>query len=339
LAATSVVGTLDTAMTLRFADDQGVDIAGLEPTSAFVPVAMRATGTGWPANGGSITLAIEDGYPSATGQAMALPAALLVRSMIADSKLVEGVASVGGVGEGGEITAVPNLLAYFRGLDSTDAPMVLVPEANLPQLMDLAVMGSFEALLTHQIFTAADLDGAAAIAIEQSDDTKRARLLFGGVQDLSATMAATDLVTNETVRERLEAILKLAPSHASAKVLLAAGAPGGMPDQLSRDGAVYALEQAASPVAKLMDGEGDPAVANVAVFGGAKTILTSVRPKLDKEAVTVADDLRTMIEKIEAYSRMNNRDSEQGTAMKESITTQWGGLRSAYNALRGQGGG
>ena len=333
LQGSSIAGTLEAPMTLRFAQEDGLPIEGLEPSSQFLPLALDAAGVGWPANGGSITVTVEGRYHPGAGQGIALPAALLLRAMIEGIELQPGVVAAGGVDDIGALMPIPDLLAHLRGLPDSTAPVVLLPEANLPQLRDLALMGSYGLFLDHQVFTASDLAGAATVAVEPTEDSQLARSLFVEIQDLSDTMPHVALVANDRVRERLQRILKLAPNHASAAILLAAGADQ-LPAKLSREGSVYALEQAAVPVLKVMSG-GEPVISNPSLFGPSKSMLGKLRSKLDPTCITLSDDLGTLIENIESFSRLNNRDSTRGISMREELMDSWETVKADYKKLRG----
>ena len=45
-------------------------------------------------------------------------------------------------------------------------------------------------------------------------------------------------------------------------------------------------------------------------FGDTKSALSAMRGKLSREAVAVIDLLRDLIDKIEAYTALNNKDSK-----------------------------
>jgi hypothetical protein len=332
--ATAIVGELDTPMTVRFLDIDGEQIPGLAKASAFVPGAVAASGVAWPKNGGSITVTIGGKYDAQNRDGIALTAGLLARCMVTGGEFEGEAAAAGGLDEDGTVEALRDPLSLLRGLGATEVPIVILPSANLPQLLDLALIGDLSAFLQHQIFVVPDLATASSLVVGRSDETSKARQLFREIQDLARTMPAGDLVANSKVQERLAEIAELAPTHGSARVLLLAGR-SELPAQMSRIGSVYLLKQAAAPVLRSLDGDGDPFLENAnSVFGPSKTTLRTTRPTIHPDGVPVSDALSDLIEKIEAYSGLNTRDSEKGRSMADDIKKSWAAVRAAFRTLR-----
>lgn len=332
--ATAIIGELDNPMTVRFLDIEGEEIPDLGKASAFVPGAVAASGVAWPQNGGSITVTVGGKYDAENRDGIALTAGLLARCMVTGGEFEGEAAAAGGLDEDGTVEALHDPLSLLRGLGGTEVPIVILPSANLPQLLDLALIGDLSAFLQHQIFVVPDLATASSLVVGRTDETSKARLLFREIQDLARTMPAGDLVGNSKVQERLAEIAELAPTHGSARVLLLAGRRE-LPEQLSRKGSVYILKQAAAPVLRSLDGDRDPYLENASsVLGPSTTTLRNARPTLHLDGVPVADALSDLIEKIDAYSGLNARDSEKGRSMAEDIRTSWKAVRGAFRTLR-----
>ena len=337
MEVTTIVGALENPMTVRFLDVDGQEVEGLAKVAAFIPEAVAAAGTRWPNNGGSMTVSINGYYDPLNGEGIALASALLARSLLTGEEFQSDVAVVGGISEGGAVEAVGRLLGRLRGLRPGVPQMVVVPADNFPQLVDLAVLGEMAPLVDRQVFVIADLKSAAMLAFEQPAAIAEVRRQFAEIQGLAGTMPVGDLAANAKVQERLAEIVAVAPGHASARVLLLAGR-GELPKSLSREGSIYALEQAAVPVLRVLQGGGEPFVENPArLFSSTRSTLSSVRSKLHRSCTPVADLLVDLVAKIEAYSALKNRSSDKGKTMLTEIRESWEALRGAYRGLHGGG--
>jgi hypothetical protein len=113
-------------------------------------------------------------------------------------------------------------------------------------------------------------------------------------------------------------------------------ATGSLPAKLTPEGAVFALEQAALPVLKVMQAGGEPVIADLNAFGATKSKLSSLRSKLEGQGVELADGLSELLAKIESFSGLNNRSSTKGAALRDEISTAWANVRAGYLSLRGE---
>ncbi len=332
--ATVIVGALDNPMTVRFLDIDGDEVPGLERVAAFLPGAVAASGVAWPYNGGSMSVTIGGDYHASNREGIALTAGLLARCMIAGGEMGAQVAAAGGLSEDGWIEALRDPLSLLRGLGRGTVPVVLLPSANVSQLLDLAILGDFGPFLRHQIFVAPDLATAFSLVVDPSEATIKARELFAEVQDLASIMPPGDLIANSKVQEYFAKIIKLAPEHASAGVLLRSGR-GDLPELMSRSGSIYLLNNMAAPVVRVVAGRGDPYVEGAAaIFAPSKRGLRDARAVLHPDALPLATALSEIIGEIEVYLSLGDRDSDKGKALEKKIASSWSALRKAFRKLR-----
>lgn len=337
LEARAVVGTLQSPMALRFQDSFGNPLAAMDPVVGVLPGALLTGGSAWPANGGSITLSVDGAYEAPNGESLALPSALLVQSLISGKEIEPGLVALGGVAADGKLLPAEHLLPRLRRLPAAQAPLLLLPHASTSSLTDIALIGDLQLLLRHQIFVADHLSQAIPLAFDHSEDLKRARSLFEAVQELSNTMSATDLAANSQVQKQLTEVLELAPSHASARLILAAGNQS-LPERLSLTGSVYALEQVGAPVIEVMSADRTMLkLRSDLKFGGSKSAISNIRAKLSPPAVEAADTLRSLIDSLESYSALQNKTSERGSAQFSEVEQAWTKLSEQYRGLRSAG--
>lgn len=118
---------------------------------------------------------------------------------------------------------------------------LIVPTAAYEMLTQILVYENPGFFTQWEILTADTLDGALALAAKKSsDDLSRAHDYFVTIQDLALKNGVTKLAANHAVRSRLATILKLAPNHLSAQILLLQGS-GKRPMRLSEKALAHEL--------------------------------------------------------------------------------------------------
>jgi len=293
--------------------------------------ALRSVHTDWPANGNKVIVRFDAPYTAADGRAGELPVALGLHALYAGQTTPAGTAAMGSIEADGTISPVTDFLPRLVRLKSTDADTLIVPAANGDALLDLLVTGDVSPLLRYQVFTVVTLAEAIPLTGETLPATlQKAKLDFEEVRDVALKSSRPeDVLRTEVVRERLRGILKLAPGHASAQLLLRFSG-GDVPEKMSLAGSRIEIVTLVGAYRPFMEAGGDLLVTGDAEQLRGKTTgaLTAVRNKLDADAIPLADALDDFARAFEEYGKVKFKGSQQGRAMKDAVTAQWQAILS-----------
>jgi hypothetical protein len=238
-----------------------------------------------------------------------------------------GLAAMGGVDSDGTIAPIDDLLSRLGGLSSTNCDSVIVPASNSDALLDLLVVGDIRPFLRYQLFSAVTLKDAIVLADDPLPAAiQKARLDFDEVRDVAMKSGTPEnvVVRTEAVRERLRAILKLAPGHASAQSPPRAPL-GDVPANPPPVGTRLEPARHIAAYRPFMEVGGDLLVtgASETLRGKTTTALTAVRDKLDPGAIPLADALGDFATAFEEYGKVKFKGSQQGRTLKDKLTGQW----------------
>jgi hypothetical protein len=301
----------------------------LSVTAATLVTALRTLHPDWPANGSKIVARFDAPYTETDGRAGELPVALGVHSLYSGETIPSGTAALGGVEVDGSISPVVDFLPRLVRLSAANCDTVIVPAANSTALLDLLVTGDVTPLLRYQVFTVVTLKEAIPlIGATLSASLQKARLDFEEVRDVALKSSSPgDVIRTEAVRERLRGILKLAPGHASAQLLLRF-ALGDVPEKLSPAGSRVEIATLIAAYRPFMEAAGDLLVTGDAeqLRGKTTAALTTVRNKLDPEAIPLADALGDFARAFEEYGKVKFKGSQLGRTMKDALVSQWQGI-------------
>ena len=130
--------------------------------------------------------------------------------------------------------------------------------------------------------------------------------IFAEVQKVLLAPNGASLLNNSHVKGRLQKVVKAAPNHESARLLLLKGS-GEIPNQLSLKGSFSQIDKVTKPIwSVLKTGELDNSEngLNDSIFS-----LRRVRSKLDDRAKPTADALEDLSKTLEALgaSKLGNR--------------------------------
>jgi len=301
----------------------------LSMTADTVVAALRGVHADWPANGSKVIARFDAPYTGADGRAGELSVALGLHFLYTGNPAPAGTAAMGGVEVDGAILPVPDILPRLTGLDTTACDTLIVPSANEADLLDLLVLGELTPLLRYQIFAVVTLKEALPLVEPRlAASLQKAYLDFAEVREVALKSSNPgDVLRTEAVRDRLRGILKIAPGHASAQLLLRF-ALGDLPPKLSRAGSRNALSGLIAAYRPFMEASGELLVTGDAerLRGNTATGLTAVRGKLDPALVPLADSLGDFALAFEEYGKVKFKGSQQGRALKDSVTEQWNAL-------------
>ncbi|MFT5469894.1 MAG: hypothetical protein ACI8UO_005017 [Verrucomicrobiales bacterium] len=187
--------------------------------------------------GNHIVIRFEKGYSGADGPTAVLATAILVDSLANDYDLDPNFAAVGDLNADGTIqpvyqiekramAAVKARQEWATDISTPIVDVMAIPEANAGVLGDLLLNSGVEPLLKTQIFIVKTFDEAAKLA--RSAETRDEKLQdaikrFAEIQKALDRPNPASYLKSAEVQKRLKEVVDLAPSHASAKLLLLAG--------------------------------------------------------------------------------------------------------------------
>lgn len=305
--------------------DQSPPIRIIDPTNRTMAVALDVVHSylsqragGWPKNFG-LTVEFEQREVLKGGNSCTLPLALAAESLLRKIPL-DDVAVTGNMNSAGNVLEVGSISEKVR---FADAPYVLVPHANWGALEDAVVLYGAQFLLDRQIIGCANFDDAWAAAKPMSDrpvDTQLALNKFKDFQQrmkkkikdkstgtiIEVPIKPEILKSNKAGQDQLVQILKLAPNHFSAKLLLAY-ATSGLKEQASLPSSYAVLEVTGAEVLDaalaLQDGDGGANLDELLLR--AKNLVPLVAPEA-KPFATALSNLATCVRDLGTAAKVKN---------------------------------
>jgi len=189
-------------------------------------------------------------YGKGNELALTAPLALMLESSLNNTPLRKDLHLCATLDSTGKLSLPKNFWQIVGALrENPTGGRLIIPTAAYEMLTQILVYGDPDFFTQWEILTADTLDGALAVATQKSsEDLSHAHDYFKTIQDLALKNGVTKLAANHAVRSRLEEILKLAPNHLSAKILLLQGS-GKRPMRLSEKSLAHEL----IPVIKKMN--------------------------------------------------------------------------------------
>ncbi len=181
----------------------------------------------------SIHLSFEDKFTPKDGGSAGTGFTLAMLAAVQNVALDPDIAVTGDLTIDGAVQPVGAVVEKLRGAMADKCKITLIPERNAGDAQDLALLDGTEALWETQIFSIATIDGAFSLA--RRDRPENVQAAIARFNELRARLPAkvtANYLPSPIVRTELQAVLKLAPNHLSAAILLRA-AEGQLPDQLS----------------------------------------------------------------------------------------------------------
>ena len=166
--------------------------------------------------------------------ALAGPLALMLEASLTNSPLRDDLCLLADSNAKGDAIEPDNfweLLAALRQV--SDGGRLIVSAASAEMMQQLLVFKEPDFFTRWEVLSASDIDQALAAAIQQSSaDLSKASELFASFQDLSSKKTVIQLAADHNFRPALDEMVKLAPEHLSANMLLLQGS-GKRPTHLS----------------------------------------------------------------------------------------------------------
>lgn len=274
----------DAPATISFNQDVGQTMGrALKEVARYV--ALRHGG--WP-RAQEMQLSFDDKYGAKDGPSAAAACSLLLDSLFTGVKLDPEFAITGDLNADGSIQPIGGVQAKLRGATRLKCELLGIPAKNAPQATDIALTEGLKPFMDIQVFTLKNFD--EALALGRAD---KAAELSSAINDFAALIKSAKgdpraLRTPES-GEKLRAVLKRAPEHFSAQVLLLASA-GKLPKTLSPAGTLAEVDQA---VGDLKTAIGGDLTTNTKLNGGqistARSGLVKLRPLADPRVRPLLD--------------------------------------------------
>ena len=261
---------------------------------------LRVRHEKWP-RGYDVEIAFADHYTPKDGPSAATACALLLDSLVTGTKLDPTFAITGDMNADGSVRPVGGVPAKVRGARSKDCKTVGIPAANARALGDLVLTDGVMPVTHIQVFTIRDFDQAKALAVaEKAEPLAEAIAEFALVQR-AVGQRGPNVLRNVKVKAKLANVLKLAPNHLSAKLLLDS-ATGRAPRSLSLLGSLENIERSAASLLEAARGgkSGRDTLAPDELAGGI-TELKRVRMKLDRRTWPYADSIHDFGHLVREY--------------------------------------
>lgn len=186
----------------------------------------------------SIHLSFEDKFTPKDGGSAGTGFTLAMLAAIQNVALDPDIAVTGDLTIDGSVQPVGAVVEKLRGAIADKCKITLIPERNAGDAQDLALLDGTEPLWETQIFSISTIDEAFSLA--RRDRPENLKAAIARFNELRARLPATvtaNYLPSPIVKAELHAVLKLAPNHLSAAILLHA-AEHQLPPQLSLERSV-----------------------------------------------------------------------------------------------------
>jgi hypothetical protein len=292
-----------------------------EALAGAVASIAASRGIDWAA-GHQISVQISPKLQALDAGGAALGIALALDGLVTGQEADPALAAMGGLAADGAVRPVGSIGRKIREAGGM-VQVLIIPEANQSDVIDLLVTDGARPWLAVQVFTAGTLDAARRLVPnpEHRDALLNESMrLFDQVKATLGPRPPTSALFQDSIRLRLMKILELEPGHLSARMLLAL-AERRVPSRLSLVGSLRLLNEA-EQVLKIQDSN--------ALFQAAAE-LNRWRPILDPEIHVVWDALTL---RLEAKRRTLAGSASVGGDWKAKAQQAETSYRISLDALR-----
>lgn len=252
---------------------------------------IRVTYPNWYSD--NAELSFEHKYTAHDGGSIGTAVGTLILSAIQGFPIDPDTAITGDISANGKVRAIGGLSAKLHGAIASKCTVVAVPMENVGQLVDSVVYNGPEIVTKTQVIGIATLEDAVAVMRSDRDPKLlQAISLFADIQQRIKN--SPTYLRTPVARQQLEEVLRLAPRHLSAQMLLQV-AQGTMPKTLSAGASMYytfVAVQGMTPILTERSQLGTTQVPSATVKEGVAA-LNRLRPMAD-------DSVRPL---IDAWSR------------------------------------
>jgi len=252
---------------------------------------MEVRHNGWP-KGYVIEMSFEDRYVPKDGPSAACACALLVDSLFTGVPLTDKTAVTGDITATGLVQPVGGVPDKLRAAAAKGCTVACIPVKNGRSMADHALLKGPRPLTSIQIFFAEKFEDAQKVASSPRDPgVDKAIAEFAEVaRVLNAQANPGAAVKHPKVIEKLRSVLKNAPNHLSAKILLDM-AEGKGAKALSAAGSLEAINSEAEALVVGLRSGASPDKLGKDKVADAVMRLNNIRPRLDKRTYAYADSI------------------------------------------------
>ena len=296
---------------------------------------MEVRHNGWP-QGWTVELSFEDRYQPKDGPSAACACALMVDSLLTGTPLSDKTAVTGDLTAAGTVQPVGGVPDKLRAAAAKQCTVACIPVKNSRSMADHSLLKGPRPLTAIQIFVAEKFDDAKKVASSPRDPgVQKAITEFAEIAKVLHANANPALaVKHPKVIEKLRSVLKNAPNHLSARLLLEM-AEGRGAKVLSAAGSLEAINSEASA---LIGGirSGQPDKLGKDKVADAVSGLSNIRPRLDKRTYAYADAILDFGRAFRQYTTAGNEPETRSEAVKAVADIQAKGSRvqAEWNKLR-----
>ena len=255
---------------------------------------------------------------------LAGPLALMLEASLSNSPLRDDLCLLADINAKGDVIEPDNfweLLTALRQVSNGGRLIVSAESADMMQ--QLLVYKEPDFFTRWEVLAVSDIDQALAAAIEQSSaDLGKASELFASFQDLSSKKTVTQLAADHDIRPALDEMIKLAPEHLSASMLLLQGG-GKRPTQLSERALRLELRPLIDELNRALQFQTEqPDIESLEkTHEKIRVKLNYLEPfvsrnddKLYEDAFELADDFKKLASLLERIQKRHNNESTREKA-------------------------
>ncbi len=248
---------------------------------------------GWP-KGFEASISFQEKYIPKDGPSAAVACALLLDGLINNTEYDQAFAVTGDMNSDLSVQPIGGVAAKIRGATRAKCKIVAVPYGNAKALADIFVSKDMKAFADIQVFTIKTFDDASKLAVKKRDaDLLFAITEFAKVQQVIAKNGL-QITRNPAVQKRLGEIIKRAPNHQSARLLMFAGQGRG-PKVYSLATSFKEMNKVAEPfLSAIARGELGKKLADK-TYGDALFKMRQMRPQLDERTRAYHDAMTDMV--------------------------------------------
>ena len=287
---------------------------------------------GWP-KGFEASISFQEKYIPKDGPSAAVACALLLDGLINGTEYDPGFAVTGDMNSDLTVQPIGGVAAKIRGATKAKCTVVAVPYGNASALADIFVQGDLQSLADIQVFTVKSFEDAKKLAAKERDeDLSYAIGEFSKVQQV-IKKSGVRMVRNQVVQKKLAAIVKRAPGHVSARLLMLAGQGRG-PKTLSLAGSFTEMNKAADPFLRaIAQGDLGKKLADQ-TYGDALFKMREMRPKLDARTRKYHDAMTDMVSFWREWGEKKISSRSKALEAQRKFNAAVGRLNAERDALR-----
>ncbi|MDR1304673.1 MAG: hypothetical protein LBK76_05560 [Verrucomicrobiales bacterium] len=242
-------------------------------------------------------LSFEDKYTPKDGGSCGTAAAIVLLSLVEDFDLDPGGVITGDITVDGQVQKIGGVSAKTEGAIAAGAEFMVLPAHNTVDVDDYFVLHQLDDARKIQLFSAANLDEALTLTKrEKTGELAQAMELFRALPATAANLKTPD------ARRQLQEIVRLAPNHLSAQILLR-GVTGSLPKKLSVTGSIEQIFSAAGPLLYWMSNSAErgdePPVYSREVGEQCTRRLNALNFKVDPKTASLQDAMLTYAQELQ----------------------------------------